>query len=52
MRKEGGYLFLPRFSSLYDAINKWMTKWTDGWMDESRDEKNFMKNDHNLFYYM
>jgi hypothetical protein len=27
---EGGYLFLPGFSSLYDAIHGWMT----GRMDE------------------
>jgi hypothetical protein len=25
---------------------------TNGWMDESRDEKNFMKNNHNVLYYM
>jgi hypothetical protein len=24
---EGGYLFLPRFSSLYDAIHGWMDEW-------------------------
>jgi hypothetical protein len=27
----GGYLFLPGFSSLYDAIHGWMTGWMDGW---------------------
>ncbi len=37
----GCYLFLPRFSSLYDAIHGWMTGQTDGWMDESPDEKSF-----------
>jgi hypothetical protein len=26
--------------------------WMDGWMDKSRDEKCFMKNDHNILYYM
>jgi len=26
-----GYLFLPGFSSLYDAIYGWMTGWMDGW---------------------
>jgi hypothetical protein len=33
MRKRGGYLFLPGFSSLYDAIHGWMTRRTDGWTD-------------------
>jgi len=32
-RGEGGYLFLPRFSSLYDGIHGWMTGQMDGWMD-------------------
>jgi hypothetical protein len=27
---KGGYLFLPRLSSLYDAIHGWMTQWMDG----------------------
>jgi hypothetical protein len=27
----GGYLFLPGFSSLYDAIHGWMTGRMDGW---------------------
>jgi len=27
----GGYLFLPEFSSMYDAIHGWMTEWRDGW---------------------
>jgi hypothetical protein len=32
MRKgEGGYLFLPGLSSLYDAIHRWMTGRMDGW---------------------
>jgi hypothetical protein len=26
-----GYLFLPRFSSLYDVIHGWMMGRTDGW---------------------
>jgi len=26
---KGGYLFLPGFSSLYDAIHGWMTQWMD-----------------------
>jgi hypothetical protein len=26
----GGYLLLPGFSSLYDAIDGWMTGWMDG----------------------
>jgi hypothetical protein len=42
MCRGGGYLFLPGFSSLYDAIHGWMTGRTDG----SRDEKSFTKNDH------
>ncbi len=29
--QRGGYLFLPGFSSLYDAIHGWMTGWMDGW---------------------
>jgi hypothetical protein len=37
--EEGGYLFLPRFSSLYDAIHEWMTR-------------RFTKNDHDILYYM
>jgi hypothetical protein len=44
MRREGGYLFLPGFSSLYDAIHEWMTGRMDG--------KNFTKNDHDALYYM
>jgi hypothetical protein len=28
--ERGVYLFLPRFSSLYDAIHGWMTGWMDG----------------------
>jgi hypothetical protein len=27
----GGYLFLSRFSSLYDAIHGWMMGQMDGW---------------------
>ncbi len=30
MRRRGGYLFLPGFSSLYDAIHGWMTRRMDG----------------------
>jgi hypothetical protein len=30
---KGGYLFLPGFISLYDAIHGWMTGQTDGWID-------------------
>jgi hypothetical protein len=53
MHKGGeGNLFQPGFFSMYDAIHGWMTGRTDGWMDGSRDEKNFMKNDHDIFYYM
>jgi hypothetical protein len=44
--QKGGYLFLLRFSSLYDAIHGWMTGQMDGWMES------FMKNDHDVFYYM
>ncbi len=33
MRRRGGYLFMPRFSSLYDAIHGSMTGWMDRWMD-------------------
>jgi len=29
--RGGGYLFLPGFSSLYDAIHGWMMGQTDGW---------------------
>jgi hypothetical protein len=28
----GGYLFLPRFSSMYDSIHEWMMGRMDGWM--------------------
>jgi hypothetical protein len=35
----GGYLFLPGFSSLYDAIHGWMMGRTDGWMDEKLHKK-------------
>jgi hypothetical protein len=38
MRKRGGYLFLPGFSSLYDAIHGWMTGQMDGWMDGSHEK--------------
>ncbi len=37
--KRGDYLFLPGFSSLYDAIHGWMTGWMDGWWDEWMDGK-------------
>jgi hypothetical protein len=45
MRREGGgYLFLPGFSSLYDAIHGWMMGRMDGrvtwwhpWMDDGTD---------------
>jgi hypothetical protein len=46
--EEVGYLFLPRFFSLYDAIHGWMM----GWMDGSCDEKSFTKKDHDVLYYM
>jgi hypothetical protein len=39
----GGYLFLPGFSSLYDAIHGWMTGWMDGKLH---------KNDHDVLYYI
>jgi hypothetical protein len=29
--EAGGYLFLPGFFSLYDAIRGWMTVRMDGW---------------------
>jgi hypothetical protein len=32
----GGYLFLPGFSSLYDAIHGWMTGRTDDGLQEKR----------------
>ncbi len=32
MCKKKGYLFLPRFFSMYDAIHGWMTRWMDGWV--------------------
>jgi hypothetical protein len=44
----GGYLFLPGFFFMYDAIYGWMA----GWMDKSCDKKSFMKNNHDVFYYM
>jgi hypothetical protein len=31
----GGYLFLPGFSSLYDAIHEWMMGRMDGWMEKA-----------------
>jgi hypothetical protein len=40
MRRGEGYLFLSGFSSMYDAIHGWM------------DGKSFMKNDHNVLYYI
>jgi hypothetical protein len=30
MRRGRGYLVLPGFSSLYDAIHGWITGWMDG----------------------
>jgi hypothetical protein len=39
----GGYLFLPGFSLLYDAIHGWMMGRMDGW-------KKF--HDHDVLYYM
>jgi hypothetical protein len=41
-----GYLFLPGFSSLYDAIHGWMMRQMDGWMES------FMKNDYDVLYYL
>jgi hypothetical protein len=41
-----GYLFLPGFSFLYDAIHGWMTGRMNEWM------KSFTKNDHDVLYYM
>jgi hypothetical protein len=32
-KRGGGYLFMLRFSSLYDAIHGWMMGRTDGWTD-------------------
>jgi hypothetical protein len=32
--KGGGYLFLPRSSSMHDAIHGWMTGRMDGWMEK------------------
>jgi hypothetical protein len=37
-QRGGAYLFLPEFSSLYDAIHGWM--------------ESFTKNDHRVLYYM
>ncbi len=44
--QTGGYLFLPGFSFMYDAIHGWMMRRMDGWM------KSFTKNDHDVLYYM
>jgi hypothetical protein len=44
-RREG-YLFLPGFFSLYDAIHGCMTRWMNGWMES------FTKNDRDVVYYM
>jgi hypothetical protein len=33
-KRVGGYLFLPGFSSLYDAIHEWMTGRMDGKLHE------------------
>jgi hypothetical protein len=41
--ERGGYLFLPGFSSLYDAIHGWMTGRMDGWKK---------LHDHDALYYM
>jgi hypothetical protein len=47
MCKGGGYLFMPRvFFPVW--CHPWMDDRTDGWMDE----KSFMKNDHDVLYYM
>jgi hypothetical protein len=35
VQRGGVYLFLPGFSSLYDAIHGWMTRWMDGWMEKA-----------------
>jgi hypothetical protein len=35
-QREGGYLFLPGFFSLYDAIHGWMMGWIDGKLHEKR----------------
>jgi hypothetical protein len=42
----GVYLFLPGFFSLYDAIHGFMTRRMDEWME------NFIKNHHDILYYM
>jgi hypothetical protein len=41
--ERGGYLFLPAFSSLYDAIHGWMMGQMDGWKK---------LHDHDVLYYM
>ncbi len=40
MRREGGLFIFAKFFSMYDAIHGWM------------DEKSFVKNDHDVLYYM
>jgi hypothetical protein len=48
MRRGGGILFLPGFSSsLYDAIHGWMT----GQMDDRMDGWKKLHN-HDFLYYM
>jgi hypothetical protein len=46
MRRWEGYLLLPGFSSLYDAIHGCTTRQMNGWM------KSFTKNDHDVLYYI
>jgi hypothetical protein len=41
--EKGGYLFLPGFSSLHDAIHRWMTGRMDGWKK---------LHDQDVLYYM
>jgi hypothetical protein len=38
MRRGVGYLILPGFSSLYDAIHGWMTGRMDGWMEKASEK--------------
>jgi hypothetical protein len=53
---RGGGLFIYAKVFFLVRCHPWMDDGTDGrmdrWMDRSCDEKSFMKNDHDVLYYM
>ncbi len=51
---KGGVIYFCQgfFPCMMASMDGWRDKQMDEWIDEPHDEKNFMKNNHNVFYYM